>query len=48
VRLASCALLPLNDQGEAQSPYNLICHAKADDRVGKSIDSQGNSQFQLR
>jgi hypothetical protein len=26
----------------------LIYHAKADDRVGKSIDSRGNSQFHLR
>jgi len=44
VRLASCALLPLNDRGEAQRPYNLIRRPKADDRVGKSIDSTANSQ----
>ena len=28
----------------AQHPYNLICRPKADDRVGKSIDSTANSQ----
>jgi hypothetical protein len=37
-------ILPLNRQGEAESPYSLISHSKADDRVGKWIDSTANSQ----
>jgi hypothetical protein len=41
---ASRAFLPLNRQGEAESPYNLISHSKADDRVGKLIDATANSQ----
>ena len=36
--------LPLNRQGEAESPYNLISYSKADDRVGKLIDATANSQ----
>jgi hypothetical protein len=44
VRLASRAFLPLNRQGEAESPYSLISQSKADDRVGKWIDSTANSQ----
>jgi hypothetical protein len=44
VRLAFRAFLPLNRQGEAESVHNLISHSKADDRVGKWIDSTANSQ----
>ncbi len=45
MRLASCAFLPFNRRGEARESLQFGDHPKADDRVGKSIDSTANSQF---
>lgn len=45
VRLASYAFLPLNLRGEVRESLQFGDHPKADDRVGKSIDSTANSQF---
>ena len=44
VRLASCAFLPLNRRGEVRESLQFGDRPKADDRVGKSIDSTANSQ----
>lgn len=43
--LGILCILPLNRRGEVRESLQFGDHPKADDRVGKSIDSTANSQF---